>query len=189
MAGEVLRTAAELLADLPDNTSQLIQPVNNRNMVVGLATDFGVLEEDNPFTIPVIDGTPVSINAVLPAPTFEGRPWQLDGSQAMFADWSTIGVAVLGPIDRLMDLRAYIVLEKAGGGVGDYDFQFFTGGIPLANVITLEIGAAQEQITIFADATYDHFLELSVDLRVTGDGTGDDLDVTEFSMRLIGAIL
>ena len=186
---EVLRTAAELLADLPDNTSQLIQPVNNRNMVVGLATDIGVLEEETPFSIPIIDGTPVIINPLLPAPTFDGRPWVLDGGQAMFADWAAIGVSVLGPLDRLIDLRAYVVLLKQGGGVGTYDFQFFTGGIPLAQPITLEIGITQEQITLFSDDLYDHFTALPVDLRVTGVGTSDDLDVTEFSMRLIGAIL
>jgi len=189
MADEVLRTAAELLADLPDNTTQLIQPVNTRNMVIGLASDIGSLESGATFTVPIVSGTPVVINALIPAPDFDGRPWILDGSQAFIPDWAAIGVSVLGPLNRLLDLRAIIIAEKAGGGSDTYDFQFHAGGIPIGQTITVDFAGAQEVIGVATDVLYDHFTALPVDLRVTGVGTGDDLDISEINIRALGAIV
>ena len=45
MAGETLSTAAELLAQFPNNTSQLVIPVNNRNGIVSGGIDIAFVSE------------------------------------------------------------------------------------------------------------------------------------------------
>lgn len=190
MAGESLLTLAEVLASLPDNNSNLIDPLDHRNEVISLVNDVAFLEEDDPFVIPITDGVFVSINLQLVTPEFLGNGWSLDGNNAFFTDF---GVVTINPgLERLLSMQCSILLNKQGGGTSDYTFQFHVAGAPVGRVINIaEISTAQQEVTFEETLTFDYSIGITdpVTIQVRGDGTGDDLDVDDFSMKLVGVII
>jgi len=83
VAGETLKTAAQLLADFPDNTAGLIEAVNSRNLVVSAGNDVAFVEES--FGVPGV-ALPMTQNMVdtvvtnlWSSPTEAFRFWQRSG--------------------------------------------------------------------------------------------------------------
>ena len=189
MAGESLLTLAEVLASLPDNNSNLIQPLDHRNDVIALTNDLGFLEENDPFTIPILDGTFVSINPLLPTPIQVSNFWALDGTNAQFVDY---GAITINPgHQRLLNLVCSLFVQKVGGGTASYTFQFFVAGAPVSREIDVaDIGPFQ-QVAFGEEILFDYSLGVAapVTVRVRGDGTTDGLEVEDFSMKLTGVLI
>ena len=181
MAGETLRTGAELLALFPDNTAGLIDAVQSRDLIVSTAVALGFLEDTVPsFSVSVIDGSPVSINALV-TPTGGGALlfWALDGNQAFLADY---GAIVVPPgLERLVAINTTMVLRKQGGASASYSFQYFEAGVPIGVPETIDLDSTDdESMAVLEELVYDVDVGAPLDLRVTGVGTGDDIDVNDF---------
>lgn len=187
MAGETLLTLAEVLASLPDNNSNLIQPLDHRNEAIALTNDVGFVEEDDAFVIPIIDGTFVSINPLMPTPTTVGNFWITDGNNALIPSFGTI---TINPgHQRLLDLTCHIEAAKQGGASTSYTFQFFVGASPAGREINIDLDPSTEALTLSEEVLYDYSVADPVTIRVRGDGTGDDLDVADMDMKVVGILI
>lgn len=187
MAGEELLSSAELLANIPDNTSQLVDPLDIRNLVIGLPPDSIIAEDETPFTIPIVTGTPVVVNNLLPSPAVTQAHWMLDGNQAFIPDWA--GIIVNSGLTRIVNLTAVLSVSKVGGGNDDYGIDFFIGGVLAGAGSNFEIKDIDTVVTVVTSQEYDHSVAAPIDLRVTGIGTGDDLDVSSILIGLTGSLL
>ena len=187
MAGETLLTLAQLLASLPDNVTQLIKPLDHRNQTIALVNDVGFIEDDDSFTVGITDGVFTPINILLPTPDTVGNFWTSDGNNALIPNFGTI---TINPgHERLLDLNAHLELAKTGGGTANYTFQFFVGGSFVGREINVAIGADTESLSVSEEILYDYSVSGPVDLRVRGDGTVDDLNVDDFSLKVMGALI
>lgn len=187
---ETLRTLNELLALFPDNTSGLIDAEASRDLIVSVAASQGFLEDDQlSFLVDIADGVFVSINpetSVGPGSAF--NRWILDGNQAFVPDY---GSTVVNPgHTRLVPVAAAMLLEKIGGGTETYDFQIFVGGVAQGVPLSRSIAANTETTLIDTETfVYDVAAGAPIDIRVAGVGTGDDLTVHDFRMRVSGLLL
>ena len=191
MAGETLRTIAEVLAAFPDNTQRLITPLDARDMIITEAINVGYLESDTtPFTIPIVAGTPVSVNASIPTPNFIGNFWRIDGNNAFVENYTTYTTPIIvnpGTV-RICAFRASMQVQKIGTGSDVYEFQWFADGVPFGNPGQITVDDTDPfYIATSSDALVDVSLSQAFDLRVTGIGTGDDLQVNTVLLRASGA--
>ena len=191
MAGETLLTLADVLASFPDNDQKLITPLDARNMIITEAVNVGYLESDTlPFTIPVVAGTPVSINQSIPTPNFVGNFWRIDANIAFVENYSTYTppITVNPGTFRISAFRASMNLQKIGTGSDTYQFQWYVDGVPFGNAGEITIDDNDPfYVAISADALADMSLSQAFDVRVTGVGTGDDLQVNQLLLRATGA--
>lgn len=185
MAGETLRDAAGLLAIFPDNTSGLIQAVHSRDFIVSGVNGIGFMEDDpadTPVTVPMVDGVPTDLLSQFTAPQFVGNFWQLDGNNAFIPDYP--GVTIPPGTQRLVGGTLLIIVQKAGGGTADYEFQGTEGGITTGNPQVRTIGAT-ESIEVFSGTRlYDVSIGGPISVDITPLGTSDDLIVSDLRVNL-----
>ena len=187
MAGETLLTFAEMLAALPDNSAQLIAPVNMRDVVIANANDIAFLSDSDPFTLPITAGVPVSVLGALPTPDLITNRYVLDGNQQLVADW---GAVTVNPgTTRILRLQAQMWGNKEGTQTDTYEFSITVGGTQAGRTVNVELGVQPIGIGLTVDVLYDHSLALPIDLTVTGIGTGDDLNIEDFSFAAIGILI
>ncbi len=142
MAGETLSTAAELLAQFPNNTSQLVIPVNNRNGIVSGGIDIAFVSESfEPAVVisPTLDPVDTNVNAIFTgAADTAFRFWEMDGNGRLsnnFADSVIVG----DPTTRMLEVkigglfrRQPALVPATFGGL----YQYKTAdGIPAAGII------------------------------------------------------
>lgn len=178
MAGETLRTAAELLDLFPDNVSGLIQAVDDRDFIVSVTTAVGFVEEDPtglPFNIPIVNGVPVSILPLLTIPTFHGNFWKLDGNNELIPSYTDFGITVPPGDIRLVNGTVILYVQKAGGGTDSYTFQGTAGGIGVGYPQTVVLGTVPTVVILNGTRPYDVSLGEPIGVEVTGEGTSDDL--------------
>jgi len=187
MAGETLLTFDEMLAALPDNSSQLISPLDMRDIVIALSNDIGFVSEENPFTIPIVSGVPVSILGQMPTPVLVTNRWVLDGNNQLTPDWA--GVTINPGTSRLLRVQCQMAVDKVGAGDDVYEFNITVGGVIAGRTITLTLGALPVFVSLNLDIVYDQSVAAPIDVVVTGIGTIDNLDVTDLSLMLIGAAI
>lgn len=188
MAGETLLTLAEVLASLPDNATQLIAPLAHRNQTIALVNDVGFVEEDSPFTIPIVDGVFVGINILLPTPEFVGNFWISDGNNALIPEF---GAVTINPgHTRLLDMVVHLEVTRDGAGLEEqFTFQFFQGGSPVGREVSAGLDDEAQFVNVNEEILYDYSVAAPMTIQVRGDGTGSDLDVSDFSMKVIGALI
>jgi len=176
MAGETLRTAAELLDGFPDNTSGLIEAVDSRDFVVSAAPGIGALEDDpiqTPYTIPLVAGVPVAVPETLVLPLFAGNYFALDADNAMIPDYGSIIIppAHVRFVTGLITLRA----AKTTGGSETYTFAG-TQGIGTGDAFTVELTSSPRTFTMIAARVYDVSLGAPISFTVESLG-GADIDI------------
>lgn len=114
MAGEVLQTFAQLLAAFPDNTSNLIVPVAERDSLWALPLDFGEIQEDSSFAIPMTDGVWADIPTLMTSAVLDvGRAWDADANNKLIPIWTDF-ITVNDPTNRGVSYTLSAVVEKAG---------------------------------------------------------------------------
>lgn len=191
MAGETLRTGAELLAGFPDNTTGLIEAVNSRDFVLSGVAAVGFMEDDGvtglPFTIPITDGVPTDILSLIPAVDFVGNFWQLDGQQHFIPDYS--GVTIPPGLSRLLQGDVLINVQKTGGGTADYIFSGTEGGVLTGTPVTRTIGITPTLLAFTGDRIYDVSVGGAISLDVEGSGTNDDLEVLDIRVSLTSTLI
>ena len=188
MAGESLLTVAEMLASFPDNTQNLIQPLNQRDMVLSEAVNVGFLRSETPFTIPITDGVYTQINSLMPTPDFTANFWALDANQAFIESYTTdYGIIVSPDTNRLTGITVRMYCQKAGAQAAAYTAKVFLDGVEGTATVpfTLEQGVP-EIVTITGDGVLDYSLRQTVDVRIAGDGTADDIDVSTLVIKVEG---
>ena len=191
MAGETLRTIAEVLASFPDNSSRLITPLDARDMIVTEAVNVGYLEPMTlPFTIPVVADTPVSINQAMPDFEFVGNFWRVDGNRAFVENYTTYTppIIVNPGTFRSSAFNLSMNVQKIGTGTDTYRIEWFKNGTPFGNPLIFDVDDVDPfYVAVRADDLTDISLSDVFDVRVTGVGTGDDLQVNQLQMRATGA--
>lgn len=193
MAGETLLTIDEMLDSFPTNTQGLITALDSRSMIVSECVNVGYLVEDNApgFTVPITDGVWVPVNPQIISPVFVGNYWKIDANNAFLPSYVDKGVTVNPNTNRLTGIRFGARVSKVGGGTAMYSFAFFKSGVQIGSTpAEFEIGTSEQGIASSRDLIQDMALSSEqIDLRVRGEGTGDDLNVLEFTMRATGAPL
>jgi hypothetical protein len=192
MAGETLKTAAELLRDFPDNQAGLIEPVHVRSVIVSVSAAVGFVEDDPlsvPYTIPMTDGVPVDFMSTLVGPLFAGNYWKLDANNALIPSYTDFGITVPAGTQRLNTGSVILALEKVGGGTGSYQFQGTEGGQLTGEPFVREISAVPSVIVFSGSRLYDVSLGNPISFNITPIGTSDDLQINDVRVTLEAAML
>ena len=192
MAGETLRTATQLLAEFPDNTAGLIDAVQSRNMIVSELLGVGFMEDNTAaFTVTIQDGVFVSINAaVTPQPIIAANfAWDIDGNNAWFPDYVNNGVTVPAGVIRLHGMTSTILVTKPGGGSAIYSFQYFIAGVPFGNPVSVSLDATPSILPQSDETLSEVALGETIDWRVSGVGTAEDLSILDFRQRVTSALI
>lgn len=193
MAGEVLKDAGGILADLPDNSSGLIVPQVHRSEVVSVVNAVGFLEDDPatvPVTLPMTDGVPTDVLSQLVAPLFVGQFWELQPvTNAFVPSYGNAGVTVEPDTIRLLQGTIGIRLNKVGGGTATYEFEGTQGGTFTGNPVQRTIGITPEVFWLSGDRLYDVYAGDPVSFSITPIGTSDDLVLTDLRVKLIGSLI
>lgn len=178
MAGETLKTSAELLADFPESTAGLIEAINSRNFVIGATPGIGALEDDplqTPFTIPLVAGVPVDVPAQLVLPLFVGNYWALDGNAAMVPSYDAAGIFVPPAHARLVQGLITLRAAKTTGGSETYLFAG-TQGVGTGDEFAVELTNNPSTFTMSAARIYDVSLGAPVSFTVESVG-GASIDI------------
>ena len=187
MAGETLKTAAELLADYADNQAGLILPLNVRNHLIADGNDIGFVADSGPF-VGTTTATYQSILGLMPSPTFAGRFWELAPGNLLRCDFAP--VLVEPGTQRLYQSRMLGVVQKGAVQADVYEFAIFEDGVQVSldYPVTLEQDAAT---TVFAVASrlYEPGNNPELDVRWRGVGTLDALTFDSVSFTVTGVLL
>jgi hypothetical protein len=193
MAGEVLKDASGVLADLPDNSSGLITPQAHRSEVVSVVNAVAFLEDDPavaPQTLPMTDGVPFDLlQGLAGTPGFVGQFWALDGNGRFVPDYVPSGVTVEPGTTRLVSGSVLLRLSKAGGGTAVYEFQGTEGGVLTGNPVIREIGTTEDTEAFSGDRLYDVFAAGAISLTITPVGTSDDLILHNLRIKLVSSLI
>lgn len=192
MAGETLKTASQLLADAPDNQAGLIDAVFQRNQTVSVTPAVGFMEDDDSaFSVPIPDlVTFVNLNPLIsPVPVLATNYWEIDGNQAWLPSYVTKGIIVPAGVIRLVGGQCWMVVEKAGGGTGSYEFQWFKAGVAIGVPQQRLISSVPSVEVIAEELLYEVSLAEPLDVRVRGVDTTDDLTITDFRQRMTGIMI
>lgn len=193
MAGEVLKTASELLADFPDNSAGLIEAVNSRNFVASVVTAVGFAEDnpgDLPVLLPMTDGVPVDVLAAVPTPAFAGNFWKLDGNNAFVPSYVDFGIFVPPLTQRLTSGSVIIEVNKPSGGDSVYRFQGTEGGVFTGNPIDRTVTGNTPTLLVFSGTRlYDVEVGGAISFSITPIGHSLDLEVLDYRVTLEGILL
>ena len=188
MAGETLRTVAQMLAAFPDNTQGLISPLDARDMIVSEAVNVGFLNLDNgPSTIPItVQNEWVSMNANISPTAFASNFWKVDGNNAFTQSYTDQGITVQSGTFRLTTFAVGGLVSKVGGGTNLYEIALFTNGVQASPPFVFASTATPEYFRIQITELPDYSLSEVYDMRVRCiDGTSD-LVFDEWRMQAQG---
>ncbi len=180
------RYGEENLAAAPDNTSGLIDAVHLRDLIVSNRSGGVQILETTPFTVPITNGVPVSINPLLPAPTVAGVLWSADANNRAFPNYAAAIPSATIPVGYVKFTQILFSFngEKAGAGTDDYLFRVDLDGVPQGTGVTVSYDSNPAFTTIVLNRTVDIGVQPLVGLTVTGVGTGDDIDINAFEMMV-----
>lgn len=192
MAGETLLTLSEIIASFPDNTANLITPLQSRDLAISQAVAVGFFEQaaaDEPLLMPMADGVPFDMLAAFTLPDFVGNFWKLDGNNAFIPSYTDDGITVNPPTNRLVQGSVVMVATKVGGGTGDYIFEGTENGIGTGSPRTVTLDANPSLLVFGGDRLYDINLANPIGLDVTPSGTSDDITIQNFRVTLTGTLV
>ena len=189
---QTLRYVAGLLTNFPDNSQGLIKPVNMRDFVASFINGRGFLVDETPVNIPILDGTPTSVNPLLlsPSVTLTGL-WVFDGNNFAIQNYQAIPDIII-PVDysKLLSMVAVLDVTKTAGGADEYLFQYTKNGAPQGLAESVQFTAAGTQtITLLSTDLANLSLSDTYGVQITGDGTTDDLTLNYFTMTMADSIL
>ena len=182
-----LRYGDETLAQVPTNTQGLINAVAIQDIVVSQRSGGANLQDTTEFTIPIVDGVPVAINPLLPAPNKADGLWGIDSNNRMFPNYAAkmLGLVIPPGYTKFSQIFFTLAVNKAGSGEDDYVFQLDDNGVPVGGTLSFALGTEPELISLLVNTSAALDSGVLFGLTVFGDGTGDDLVVTEFEMFII----
>ena len=186
-----LRYLDELLNGFPDNTQGLITAEANRDFVISIAEGVGYLADQATVEIPIIDGVPVGVNQLLTLPQATDQLWIFDGNNLATQNYGAVpGLTVPPGHSKLMGLLAIMSLEKQAGGADNYSAQFTKNGVGIGLDEFFPFAAAGGQVvTLISFDVVDISLNDTYGVQITGQGTGDNLFLHSFEMRVQSSIL
>lgn len=180
MAGESLKTAAQLLAAFPDNQAGLIESVDDRDFIISSSLAVGFIEPiDVPLVLPMTDGVPVDLLSSFTQPGFNGNFWALDGNNHFVPDYANQGINVPAGVTRLLDSSWVMVLSKAGGGTATYTFQLTANAVPVGASTDRVITTTPTAYVFGSVGLYDVAGGAALSAIVTPVGNSDDLTITD----------
>lgn len=183
MAGEELLSVADALAGLPDNLSGLIEAVDSRNAVLSAAPGIASQVSTAVFIVPIVADTPVSINASMGTHDFLANFFIEDGNNSLVSEYPA-GVTIAPDLIRLAGIVSVLDVRKAGGGTSVYSFQPYVGGIPLDTPQVITLDATEVNLILSFELGFRPFAAEPMEIRATGVGHSDDIDVVDFRMRV-----
>ena len=189
MAGETLRTAAELLDLFPDNNTGLITAVAQRDVILSSVIGVGFVEYTGAgFTIPITQGTPVAVPPLFEPNSFAGNFWVANADNELSAEYPA-GVAIVPGTVRLVNLAVNLFVAKQGTQPETYSLQATLDGVLVGNprVFTLETTPAS--LALDGEALYDVTAAPAVGFVIDGVTGGDDVDVQAGSYRVTSTMI
>ena len=182
----------EALAAIPDNVSQLIQPVNIRDFIVSQAQGKGFLENTDNVALPIVDGVWLQINPLLVTPTTANILWAFDGNNLAFAQYDQLTDTIVPqPYFKLGSVVSVLELTKSQGGSDNYLVSFTLNGATFGQPESVEFAAAGTQtLTLLHSFQADISIETDVyGVQIQGVGTNDDLVLGYFTMQVRDSVL
>ena len=186
-----LRYLDELLASFPDNTQGLITAEKERDFVISIAEAMGYLADQTDVVIPITDGVPVAVNPLLLGPASTVQLWTFDGNNFATPNYSAVpGLTVPPGHSKLSGFLAILSLEKISGGDDSYSVQMTRNGVGFGLDEFINFPAAGGQVvTLITALVTDISVSDTYGVQITGQGTGDDLTLHSFEMRVQSSIL
>ena len=183
---ETLKYGNELLAQFPDNQSQLIKPQDVRDLVVSQRTGGAIVTNTTEFVVPMTDGVPVAINPLLPNPNPAGVLWAIDANNRAFPNYGAAIPSLVIPAGyaKFIEARFIVGVHKVGQGTDPYLFQVDNAGVPVGSGVLRSFTADPNSFNITAQFVAALDSNPLVGLTVTPQGTSDDLTFTQFSMDI-----
>jgi len=189
---QTLRYATEVLASFPDNTSGLIDAVHNRDFAISYIRGGAFLETTTDVTIPIVSGTPVSVNPLLVGVTTVGNLWSFDGNNFAFPNYTATLTDTVIPAGytKLVRFLAVLGITKSGGGTDNYEIQWTKNGVlfGIAHDV-LYTGAGTRTVTIPEVTSQEVAISDVYGVSITGIGTGADVVVESMTIQVNDAIL
>ena len=184
---QTLRYGDENLASFPDNVSQLITPVNVRDLIVSSRSGGVNIIDSATFTITITDGVPVLVNPLLPAPEVGGVLWVADANNRAIPNYAAAIPDLIIPTDYSKFVQIFWTLgvNKIGAGEDSYLFQAEVDGTPVGGGLTITLSTSPQTISFLANITVKIDTASAIGLAVTGVGTDDDIEVSPFEQMLI----
>ena len=193
---DTLSTFSQAMALVPDNTSRLISPDDQRSVAISLLTDRGSVYGDpalGPWLIPIpaVD-TWVDIPLSIAADMVQADVlfWRKDANGQLFynyaADWPTI-VVPPGMV-RQVTLLAVVDIDP---GNATWEFAWTIGGVLQAPVFTVDSSTSTDAltVTILSGDPIDVSLAPPVSLQVRNITSATDLPLNLVSLRATGGPL
>ena len=163
-----------------------------RDFVASFINGRGFLSDETPINLPILDGTPTSVNPLLLSPiaTTTGL-WIFDGNNFGLQNYAAIpDVIIPAGYQKLMSLVSVLDVTKSAGGADSYLMQHTKNGAPLGQAESVQFTAAGTQtVTLLATDLTDLSLSDLYGVQVTGAGTTDDLTLNYFTMTMSDSIL
>lgn len=145
---DALKTFAELVAQTPDNTSQLISAQDVREYLYALPLDLIEVEQEDDFLVVMTDGVWVDVPTLFPTPITEvARAWIANANSQLVPDF-TASVTVDPALVRGLQYAVSVIAEKVGVAApltANYDFQNGDGA-PAAGDIDFHSNLVQCQV-------------------------------------------
>ena len=184
---QTLRYGDASLALFPDNTQGLIDAVEIRDVIVSQRSGGANVQDGAGFTVPIVDGVPVALNPLLTAPVLAPGLWGIDANNRLFPNYAAKIPDLIIPAGYLKFAQTFITIavNKAGSGEDNYVFQLDDNGTPIGGTLSFALGTEPEVLTLLVNKAFALDSGLLLGLTVYGDGTGDDLVVSEFEMFVI----
>ena len=195
---DTLSTFTQAMALLPDNTSRLVSPDDQRSVAISLLPDRGAAFADSaagPWVIPITTAgvwvdIPLSISADMvasPASLF----WRMNANGGLFynyaADWPTIVV----PPGYTRAVRTLGILSFDPLGSIVWQFAVGINGVAQEPFESVETAAQTDAVTVTVVGSdgIDVSLAPVVSIMVRNQTNTDDLPLTAFAYSTQGGVL
>lgn len=190
---DTLSTFQQAMALLPDNTSRLISPDDQRSVAVSLMQDRGACfgnPANGPWVIPIpAINTWVDIPQAIAVDMVQGGSlfWRMDANGQLVydyaADWPTI-VVPPGHI-RQVTLLGVVDIDPNGD---TFEFAFTIGGVIQEPVFTVETASQTDAITVtvISGDPVDVSAAPPVSMSVRNTDNANDLSMNLISLRTSG---
>jgi len=174
------------------NSSGLIDAVNMRDFTVSYISGGAFLETTTDVTIPIVSGTPVSVNPLLVGVTTVGNLWSFDGNNFAFPNHTAALPSTVIPAGytKLVRFLAVMGITKSGGGTDNYEIQWTKNGvlIGIAHDV-LFAGAGTRTVTIPEVVVQEVAVADVYGISMTGIGTGADVVIESMTIQVNDSIL
>ena len=182
-----LRYGEELVAGFPDNAQGLITAEAMRDTIVSQRSGGGLVFDHNAFDVPVVLGTPVNINPLLPSPTVGQGLWGTDANNRQFPNYAAAipGLTIPVGYQKLVQVFFSIAAAKIGQGEEQYRFQLDNNGTPLGQGVVHTLYPEPSVISMLFNEVARLDAGSLLGLTVTGVTSGDDIAISAFEQFVI----